>query len=66
MKHYIRQHGEIEFCNIPAGIHLIYKSFGLEEIAKRPKVDLCGTMDGFDVTKFLTFVMDGVKTINPN
>ena len=67
MKHYIGQHGEVvECCDIPNVIKLIYKAFGLDKVTKRIKVDLCGSMDGFNLTKCITFVMVGIKMVDPN
>ena len=33
---------------------------------QRKKNDLCKTMDGFNLTKFLTFVMAEIKMVDPN
>ena len=66
MTHRIGSQGEVvEFTDREKVIKLIYHGFKIDHVAINNSVDLCGTVDGFQLTKYLTFVMAGVKMIDP-
>ena len=44
---------------------IIYEAFGLGEVAKKGSVDVCVTMDGTNLTKYLNFVIAGLKMVDP-
>ena len=43
---------------------LIYKGFGVNQVAINHSMDLCSTVDGFCMTNNLAFVMGGIKMID--
>ena len=66
LKHYKGKHGEVvEFKDIGGTVKMIYDAFGLGEVAKNGSVDVCVTMDGTNLTKFLNFVIAGLKMVDP-
>ena len=67
MRHYIGMIGKVvEYQNIPKVTTLIFTRFKLDHVAKERSVDLSSTCDGFQLTNQLSFVMGGVKMVDPN
>ena len=66
MTYRIGSHGEVaEFEDKVKVTKLIYKGFGIDQIAINHNVDLCLTVDGFCMTNNLAFVMGGIKMVDP-
>ena len=56
----------VEFKNMVDVTQKIYKAFQIDEVAKTQSIEVCFTMDGFNLTNNLTFIMTGLKIINPS
>ena len=66
MIHRIGSEGEVvEYEDNAKVTKLIYKGFGLEQVAINHSVDLCSTVDGFCFKNNLAFVMGGIKMVDP-
>ena len=62
MTHQIGSQGEVvEFEDKVGVMRLIYKVFGVDQVAINYRVDLCSTVDGFCMTNNLAFVMGASK-----
>ena len=66
MKHYVTEHGEcLEFCDVVKVTKMICEAFGLFSVARRRAIDLALTLDGSQLTNKLSFVMAGLKMVDP-
>ena len=65
MKHYHTQHGEcLEYEDCKKFLYILFKAFGLTDVAARRSVDIALTLDGSNITKHLSFVMSRIKLVD--
>ena len=65
MIHYVTKHGEcLEYEDMKKFLYILFRAFGLTELAARRSVDIALTLDGLQLTKHLAFVMNGVKLVD--
>ena len=65
MIHYVTKHGEcLEYEDMKKFLYILFRAFGLTELAARRSIDIALTLDGSQLTKHLAFVMNGVKLVD--